>query len=130
VVAPAHEACDDPLHATYYTQNPTSSDCKPTCEKASYCGDGVIDSDWGEQCDNTTAENVGGYGGCNPDCTLVTYWGDGIVQKSDGEECDAGPLNGHGANCTLSCKIPQVGASRPRFSCVTAAPNSLKPQYH
>lgn len=58
--------------------NTNRSDCRPVC------GDGKLAL--GEECDNGTANNTGGYGKCSPDCRLGAFCGDGVVQAP--EECD------------------------------------------
>ncbi len=70
-------------------------------ECTAVCGDGVLS--FGEECDNGTDGNVGGYGGCNADCTLGDFCGDGVVNGP--EDCDNGP--GGGAGCP-SCRILRV----------------------
>jgi fibro-slime domain-containing protein len=61
--------------------NAGASQCTPTC------GDGIVSI--GEECDDGTAKNTGGYGQCGPDCKLGPYCGDGIVQP-EYEDCDTG----------------------------------------
>lgn len=51
-----------------------------------FCGDGIIAA--GEQCDNGTENNTGGFNGCSSECKLGAFCGDGIVQEADGEKCD------------------------------------------
>ena len=69
------------------------------------CGNGVLDP--GEQCDNGTVNNTGGYGKCNPNCTLGQRCGDGI--KNGNEQCDNGAANSTTAygvgQCTKACQI-------------------------
>jgi len=71
------------------------SECVPTC------GDGIISI--GEECDDGTELNVGGYGQCNPDCTLGEYCGDGILQE-EYEDCDDGDFDNDN-QCPISCRI-------------------------
>ena len=78
------------------------------CDPAwSVCGDGVVQSDAGEQCD--TGINDGSYGGCMPDCSLGPYCGDGVVQP-EYEQCDdgnqdVGGIQAEGDTCTPLCTV-------------------------
>ena len=60
--------------------------CTTACAPAPYCGDGVPQAAFGEQCDD--GKNNGSYGTCNPNCTLAPYCGDGV--KNGPEQCDNG----------------------------------------
>lgn len=53
----------------------------------SMCGDGIVQRELGEICDDGV--NAGGYGGCAPGCVLGPHCGDGVTQP-DYEECDDG----------------------------------------
>jgi len=65
------------------------------------CGNGVKES--GEECDDGTAQNTGGYGKCNSDCTLGPHCGDGKLNGMD-EACDNGADNGLAlGNCNPAC---------------------------
>ena len=82
--------------------NDQPSSCKPIC------GDGVVSP--GEQCDNGTAKNLGGYNQCTADCRLGPYCGDKNVD-SPNEACDNGvnddmygTLTGCGPNCQLPAR--------------------------
>jgi fibro-slime domain-containing protein len=79
--------------------NDKASACGPIC------GDGVVAP--GEQCDNGTAKNLGGYNQCTSDCRLGPYCGDAKV--TDAEECDNGKNNddyGSTSGCGPDCKLP------------------------
>jgi fibro-slime domain-containing protein len=95
------ETCDD---------GPANSDtayggCTTQCTPGPYCGDGNVDTDFGEECDDGT--NRGKYGQrdtCGPGCKKPHYCGDGKVDSLSGEQCDNGPDNGKiGGSCTLDC---------------------------
>jgi hypothetical protein len=96
-----------------------------SCVAAGRCGDGVIQTANGENCDGVnlggqTCSSLGYYGGtlsCVGDCTwhlapcaLVGRCGDGIIQGAHGETCDGSNLDGQ--TCidlgycggTLSCR--------------------------
>ncbi len=77
--------------------NAAASKCGPIC------GDAIISP--GEQCDEGSANNVGGYNHCSPDCERGEYCGDGIRQEAEGEQCDDGiNLTPYGSNgCAPGC---------------------------
>jgi len=92
------EACDDG------TNDGTYGTCNPDCSFAPYCGDGHIDADDGEICDDGI--NLGGNASaCAPGCqSLGARCGDGVLQPANGEQCDDGnTLDGDG--CTSDCRI-------------------------
>ncbi|UJR84472.1 DUF4215 domain-containing protein [Sandaracinus amylolyticus] len=77
------EACDDGVNDGSY------GGCAPGCMALGpRCGDGVTQSEEGEQCDDPP--NVGGYDGCSPACQLTERCGDGVRQAEHGEQCDDG----------------------------------------
>lgn len=62
------------------------------------CGDGDVDSFFGEQCDDGN-QRVGD--GCSPDCKFELC-GNAILDESAGEECDDGNLMSHDG-CSSAC---------------------------
>jgi cysteine-rich repeat protein len=85
------EQCDD--------GNTTSCDgCSATCmlETGLRCGDGVVDTVCGEQCDPPVP------GRCDAQCQRIPYCGDGIVDP--GEECDDGNTNDCDS-CSNACTL-------------------------
>ncbi len=70
-----------------------------------YCGDGVLQSDAGEQCDWGTANSDALPDHCRTDCQLA-HCGDGVLDPDAGEICDfdAGH-NGFGLGCNASCDL-------------------------
>jgi fibro-slime domain-containing protein len=69
--------------------------CTTSCTLAPYCGDDVVQTPNGEQCDN--GSNMAAYGGsssmvCGPGCRFAPYCGDGTVQTPP-EKCDNGSKN-------------------------------------
>jgi cysteine-rich repeat protein len=76
--------------------------CAPGCLFPGFCGDGVVQPDFGERCDNTTEGNTGAYNGCTPVCDLGPRCGDTMVQADDGEVCDDGNRR-NGDGCSGVC---------------------------
>jgi fibro-slime domain-containing protein len=86
--------------------------CTTMCTLAPYCGDDIVQTQDGEQCDDGT--NLATYGGassmvCGPGCKYAPYCGDGKVQNPP-EKCDNGandvPVtsNPYGSGiCTTNC---------------------------
>jgi cysteine-rich repeat protein len=67
-----------------------------------YCGDGIVDEELGEACDDGNADNTDG---CTDTCELPAC-GDGYVQE--GEECDDGnAVDDDG--CTNECLLGYCG---------------------
>jgi fibro-slime domain-containing protein len=92
------EQCDDGVNQATYT---VARQCGPNCLFDRYCGDQLVTD--GEQCDDGTAGNIGGYGHCQTDCTLGPRCGDRAV--TNGEQCDDGALNGSpGSLCRADCR--------------------------
>ena len=99
VVQAANEACDDGLNVTPYSQDGTG--CAPGCVAPGFCGDGQLDSLFGEQCD--AGPNLPPESSCSPDCRLGARCGDGVVQPELGERCDDGNTVS-GDSCTHDCQ--------------------------
>ena len=78
--------------------------CLPgTSETSSYCGDRIVQTDFGESCDDGKVNN---FDDCTLDCTIARC-GDGI-RWAGHEECDDGnELNGD--NCDENCTLPRCG---------------------
>lgn len=98
------EQCDDGQNVTLY--DPTRTKCGPGCLSPDYCGDGNVDTSFGETCDNAAANSNSAYGpgSCTAHCTAGPYCGDGF--KNGAEQCDDGVANGTPAStCDTSCKL-------------------------
>ncbi len=98
------------------------------CVAAGRCGDGTIQTTYGEECEGTnlgsgTCMSEGFYEGtlaCGSDCRYVTTGctgscGDGTIQGTHGEECDGTNLNG--ATCVSSGYSPRSGALACTAAC-------------
>ncbi|MEY4549910.1 MAG: hypothetical protein RL685_6105, partial [Pseudomonadota bacterium] len=98
VVTAGDEACDNGLNQDPYETEATS--CAPGCVRAPYCGDGNVDANFREQCDDGL--NDGSYDGCLATCQLGPRCGDGTVTAGE-EECDDGNRR-NGDNCNSNCR--------------------------
>jgi fibro-slime domain-containing protein len=99
VVTEGEEACDNGINQDPYETEATS--CAPGCVRAPYCGDGNVDGNFREQCDDGV--NDGSYNGCSTTCQLGPRCGDGVVSPEGNEECDdRNRRNGDG--CNTNCR--------------------------
>ena len=88
------EECDD---GTSNSRTPNA--CRPGCHLP-VCGDGIVDSEFGEVCDDGNTQSGDG---CSADCKSAEICGNGIIDPW--EECDDGNLqNWDGCN---SCRISE-----------------------
>jgi fibro-slime domain-containing protein len=75
--------------------------CNPDCTLGPRCGDGAVQTDAGEQCDDGI--NLTTYGsGCAPGCKIAPFCGDGTVQAP--EQCDDGVNAGNYGGCAPGCR--------------------------
>jgi fibro-slime domain-containing protein len=100
-VVSSREQCDDG------SANGTSGGyggCAADCTLEPYCGDGIVESQFGEVCDDGI--NLGGNASsCAPGCKSVgARCGDGVVQTSIGEQCDDGNTTS-GDGCSSTCQL-------------------------
>jgi cysteine-rich repeat protein len=82
--------------------------CERVVDRRPRCGDGVLQAEDGEACDDGI--NDGRLGGCSADCQ-IPYCGDGQVQPDFGEECDSGVNDGAYGGCTPDCRINPLAPS-------------------
>ncbi|HEY2772621.1 MAG TPA: DUF4215 domain-containing protein [Candidatus Binatia bacterium] len=92
-VLEAGEECDDSNHVS-------GDGCTAFCA-SEFCGDGVVNNNGTEQCDNGPDNSNTTPGACRTDCKLPNC-GDGVTDP--GEECDDGN-NNDADGCTNSCTI-------------------------
>src|SRR4029079_400679 len=76
--------------------------CDNTCHHCPICGDGILDADVGEECDDGNFVNTDS---CKNDCTN-NVGGDGI--EGPGEECDDGDTDDHDT-CRNNCELNVCG---------------------
>lgn len=90
----ATEECDGLAN-----QNVPNAACRTDC-RLRRCGDGIVDDQYGERCDDGNTRDGDG---CDSDCE-PTACGNGIVTW--GEQCDEGTRNGQqGSGCTADCRL-------------------------
>jgi fibro-slime domain-containing protein len=79
--------------------------CTTQCTIGPYCGDGKVDSTFGEECDDGVNQSptYGSTTGCAPGCRKPGYCGDGKIDSVH-EQCDDGPANGTGL-CNTNCVL-------------------------
>lgn len=88
------EVCDD--------GNTMDGDgCAADCASDETCGNGVVDTSVGEECDEGTANSSAPDASCRIDC-MPRRCGDGIVDPSFGEVCDDGNTT-PGDGCSTDC---------------------------
>ena len=131
------EQCDGYVNNGTYGPNHSLS-CNPDCTYGPRCGDGIVQTEYGEECEPTMSDdpqctngcrvpggcgdmivqppeqcddgayNSGEYGHCAPSCVHAPYCGDGV--KYGPEECDDGILDGSYGSCTRLCDLaPHCG---------------------
>ena len=87
------EQCDNRTNNDAYG---AKTGCGPGCKLPARCGDGVVQTLYGEQCDDGV--NDGHYTGCTATCQRAGYCGDGKVQ-SPNEACDDGANDSSYGTC-------------------------------
>jgi fibro-slime domain-containing protein len=92
------EACDDGTNDGSY------GTCNPDCTLAPYCGDAIVEEEYGETCDDGL--NLGGgLTACSPGCQGTgAACGDGVLQVTSGEQCDDGNTVA-GDGCSETCQF-------------------------
>jgi fibro-slime domain-containing protein len=97
------ERCDDGLNDGTYGTCGDPNQALPNCNFGPRCGDGVLQGDWGEECDAGSANCNPRTTTCASDACLISCrkaggCGDGIPQA--GEQCD------YGSVCPITCNDP------------------------
>jgi fibro-slime domain-containing protein len=81
--------------------------CADDCTPGPRCGDGEVQEDGGEACDN--GFNIDRYStnptACAPGCTRPAFCGDAVVDPAFGEECDDGVNDNSYGGCSEACKV-------------------------
>ncbi|GIW40950.1 MAG: hypothetical protein KatS3mg076_1527 [Candidatus Binatia bacterium] len=75
-------------------------------DEAATCGNGIVESGFGEECDDGNAVDCDG---CDSNCTLSTRCGNGILCASAGEACDDGNTLA-GDCCDATCQFEPAGS--------------------
>lgn len=89
IITPTPTRTPTPSPTPTFTPTPISS-----------CGDGAVNANRGEQCDDG---NVISGDGCSALC-LSEYCGDGVIQIASGEQCDDGNTTANDG-CSSACAI-------------------------
>ncbi|MEZ4401817.1 MAG: DUF4215 domain-containing protein [Kofleriaceae bacterium] len=102
-VTSSNEVCDSGTDNGLGDGSPYGG-CGADCRLEPYCGDGVVDTQYGEICDDGL--NLGGdASACAPGCqSQGARCGDGVVQTQNGEDCDDGNTTS-GDGCSAECGI-------------------------
>ena len=83
--------------------------CAADCTPGPRCGDGLVQADGNEACDNGL--NVDRYStsaaACGPGCTRPSFCGDAVVDAAFGEECDDGVNDNAYGGCSDTCHFGQ-----------------------
>ena len=113
LVDPDNEQCDNGKNDS---DRGSDNGCAPGCKLPSSCGDGSVQTEWGEDCDlgaNNVAPNADGsapYGAdvCTTSCLAGGYCGDGVTNGP--ETCDDGANDGTYGTCNPDCTpAPKCG---------------------
>ncbi len=89
-------SCDEEVGFRCFETGDTASRCAPTC------GDGLIDAEAGESCDDGARNSDTRPNACRTDCTLPVC-GDGIVDTDFDEVCEPNP-DEPSFDCNRFCK--------------------------
>jgi fibro-slime domain-containing protein len=102
-----HEQCDNGKNADGYGASSTNA-CGPGCTTPKSCGDAQVQLDYGEECDNGSANSDTAYGGCTTKCKLGPSCGDGVLNGTTShlEACDDGVNDGTYGTCSPGCAVP------------------------
>ena len=103
------EECDNGVNLDMYGSADPDA-CAPNCLLPPRCGDGLVQSEFGETCDDGI--NDGRYGGCTASCQMAPRCGDAILNGMPGypEECDDGVNAGGYNRCAPGCVLgPRCG---------------------
>ena len=119
------EECDD-------GNDNEDDECSNECTHL-YCGDGIVQSGRGEECDDFSDDR------CDSDCKRIDitggigvpptigggggYCGDGNIDSDLGEECDEAAANGSMA-CTSDCRRPDTSNRRKTLRTSNYSTNS------
>jgi fibro-slime domain-containing protein len=105
-----NEACDLGKDAQGVSLNTGAyGGCTSSCQLAPFCGDGILQKQYGEQCDDgSNSTPYGTQSGCGRGCVIAPSCGDGKLDANYGETCDKGTANSAASygpgGCTDQCQ--------------------------
>jgi len=101
-------------HGTNSDDYGSAKGCAPGCKLPARCGDGVVQTDFDEECDDGAKKRQAAaipnavYGGCTSNCKRGGRCGDGITNGT--EACDDGVNDGSYGTCKSDCSLaPRCG---------------------
>ncbi len=68
---------------------------RPSASSGPRCGDGVLQDDENEDCDDGEDNDDNAYGACTTECKFGPYCGDNINSRQPSETCDVGKQRRH-----------------------------------
>jgi hypothetical protein len=99
------EECDNGVNSDDYGSD---KGCAPGCKLPARCGDGKVQTDYSEQCDDgdknaTSIDANAAYGKCMSNCQRGGFCGDGAPNGD--EKCDDGVNDGTYGTCNPDCTL-------------------------
>ncbi len=76
--------------------------CVPIHPHSPNCGNGTLESDLGESCDEGSLNGLSGH--CPEDCGPIAVCGNAIIEAWAGETCDEGVNDASYGGCTSDCQ--------------------------
>lgn len=86
-IVEAGQDCDRPGELGEYSTTIEGRQCRPDCTWGPYCGDGILQPEFGEECDDGTNTDEGF---CSADCRIIPSGSD----EDDAGDVDGGPTGG------------------------------------
>ena len=126
-VCPEHALYDAATHTCVCDVDYEMKDDVCVLKTNVHCGNGIINTTEGEECDDGLNNRDDAYGGCTTQCKLGPHCGNGIIEAV--EECDTTALNG--ASCQSLVGSYSIGYINCNADCTyntnncTRCPNTI-----